>query len=75
MLIARFYQRSSGERTYYQVYIIPIVLFGGGIARYTSINYLAGDALGDFLLAVSGLLLIALCVYLYHMMMRNRKTP
>jgi hypothetical protein len=75
MLIARFYQRSSGERTYYRLYIVPIVLFGGGIARYTSINFLAGDTLGDLLLAVSGLLLIALCVFLYHIMMRKRKTP
>lgn len=74
MLIARFYQRSSGERTYYQLYIIPIVLFGGGVARYTSIDYLAGDALGDLLLAVSGLILTALCLFLYRIMTRNRKT-
>lgn len=74
MLIARFYQRSSGERTYYQLYIAPIVLFGGGVARYTSINYLAGDTLGDLLLGVSGVMLIALCVFLYRIMTRNRKT-
>lgn len=55
------------------MYIVPIVLFGAGVARYTSINHLAGDVLGDLLMASSGIVLSVLCVFLYRLMTRNRK--
>jgi hypothetical protein len=71
-LIARFYERSSHERTYFHLYALPIVLFGIATARYSSINQIAGDGLGDILMAGAGIALIGLCVFLYYLMTRGR---
>lgn len=72
LLIARFYQRFAGEKTFYEFFLIPIVLFGAAAVRYSSIDQMAGDAVADLLLAAGGLVLIVLCVFLYWMMTRNR---
>lgn len=72
LLIARFYQRFAGEKTFYEFFLIPIVLFGAAAVRYSSIDQMAGDAIADLLLAAGGLALIVLCVFLYWMMTRNR---
>ncbi|MBC6937583.1 MAG: hypothetical protein DWB42_17355 [Chloroflexi bacterium] len=72
LLIARFYQRFAGEKTFYEFFLIPIVLFGVAAVRYSSIDQMAGDAIADLLLAAGGLALIVLCVFLYWMMTRNR---
>jgi hypothetical protein len=72
LLIARFYQRFSGERTYFQWFQIPILLFGAATVRYTSIDQIAGDGLGDVLLVVGGAALGFLCIHLYTAMTRNR---
>jgi membrane-associated phospholipid phosphatase len=72
LLIARFYQRFSGESTYFQWFLMPILLFGAATVRYTSIDQIAGDGLGDILLVVGGAALGFLCVRLYTAMTRNR---
>jgi membrane-associated phospholipid phosphatase len=72
LLIARFYQRFSGERTYFQWFILPIVMFGAATVRYTSIDQIAGDGFGDGLLVIGGAVLGFLCVHLYSAMTRNR---
>jgi hypothetical protein len=72
LLIARFYQRFSNEQTYFQLFILPIVLFGMSTVRYASINQVAGDGLGDTLSILAGLSLVVQCIFLYHMMTRNR---
>lgn len=72
LLIARFYERSSGERTYFQLFIVPIVLFGIGTTRYSSVNRIAGDWLGDLLMGAGGIVLLVLCLLLYHLMTRDR---
>lgn len=74
LLIARFYANFSGDRTYYRLYLVPLVLLGMAAVRYASLGLLAGDLFGDVLLAVGGLVLLILSIYLYHrMMMRGRK--
>ncbi len=72
LFIARFYQKSSSEITYYRLYIVPIIFFGASTVRYASINQLAGDVLGDLLMGTGGLFLVLLSVYLLHLMTRNR---
>lgn len=72
LLIARFYQRFAGEKTFYELFLIPIVLFGAASVRYSSIDQMAGDTIADLLLAAGGLALIVLCVFLYWLMTRNR---
>jgi hypothetical protein len=72
LLIARFYQRFSNEQTYFRLFILPIVFFGMSTVRYASINQVAGDGLGDVLTILAGVSLVVQCVFLYHMMTRNR---
>ena len=69
-LIARFYQRFAGERTYFWLFPIPILLFGLQAVRQT--NY-PDDPLSDLLAAVAGLLLIGMCVFLYWRMTAGRQ--
>ena len=72
LLIARFYQNVSGERTYYWVFSLPIVIFGAASARYAFVDGLSGDALGDLLWFAGGVLLAAMCIYLYNVMTAGR---
>lgn len=72
LLIARFYQRFATERTYFELYAIPILLFGLALMRYASIGHIAGDLLGDVLFGSAGLLLGGLSVFLYYRMTQNR---
>lgn len=68
-LLARFYQRFAGERMYFQLYLIPMLLFGVQAVRQTNF---AHDALGNLLAALGGLMLISLSVYLYRHMTSKR---
>ena len=72
LLIARFYQNVSGERTYYWAFILPIVLFGLASARYAFLDRVSGDPLGDVLWLGGGLVLAGLCIYLYNLMTTGR---
>jgi hypothetical protein len=72
LLIARFYQRFSNESTYFRLFILPIVLFGMSTVRYASINQIAGDGFGDVLTILAGVSLVVQCIFLYHLMTRNR---
>ncbi len=68
LLIARLYERFSGEKTRYRLFVIPIVLFG--IHTVYQTNQASGDSfIMGLLPAVGGLLLIGLCVQLYRKMM------
>jgi hypothetical protein len=73
MLIARFYENFSGDRTWYGLYLIPLVLFGAGSVRYASIDQIAGDAFGDLAMGAAGIVLLALSIWLYHQMTTGRK--
>lgn len=73
VLIARFYQHFSGERTWYRWYWLPILLFGAAAMRYASIDQIAGDLLADLLAGAAGIALIALAVRLYCQMIAGRK--
>ena len=73
LLIARFYQRFSGERTYYRWYALPVVLYGAATVRFASIDQVAGDPVGDVLAGLAGLSLIFLIGRLYRKMTRGRQ--
>src|SRR5260221_13053955 len=66
LLIARFYQNVSGERTHFWVFSLPIILFGLAAARYSFVDQLNGDVLGDLLWLLGGLLLAGICIFLYN---------
>ena len=67
-LIARFYERLSGKRTYYQLFMVPALAFAGATIRLAQLDHVAGDALADALLLAGGVSLIALCAHVYRLM-------
>lgn len=69
LLIARFYQKFSHKRTFFRLFIAPMLLFGIGAVRYASIDSYSGDLIGDLIVAVGGLLLLFLSVWLYWRML------
>lgn len=75
LLIARFYQRFSGERTYYRLYTVPLLLYGLAAVRYASLNQLNGDAAADLLLGAGGSALLALSLVLGWTMLARRGKP
>jgi hypothetical protein len=58
--IARFYQTTSGRRSYYQLFLVPIGLLLIGGLRYASLAIFVGDGLADGFMIVGGLSLIGL---------------
>lgn len=72
-LIARFYETSSGNPTYYRLYVIPVLALGAASARYVSINQWGHDWLGDTLSFIGGSVLLGLCLYLYQQMTDGRR--
>jgi hypothetical protein len=73
LLVARFYHKFSGDRTYYNLYLVPLALFGLGIVRYASVDQIAGDLPGDLMMGGAGIILISLSVLLYRRMTAGRK--
>ncbi|MDZ4770682.1 MAG: hypothetical protein SGJ24_16270 [Chloroflexota bacterium] len=73
LLIARFYGRFAGERTYYLLFLVPIILFGVEAVRQTRLR-VVDDAVGALLAAVAGLVLIGLSALLVYRMTTGR-TP
>lgn len=67
LTIARFFERTSQQQTWYKLYLIPILLTGLGAGRYLSRMFIpsqhpdfAGDPATDVLFLATGLLLIVL---------------
>lgn len=72
LLIARFYQRFSGVKTYYWFYVLAIVLFGIMAVRYAGAGIVLGDLLSDAFAILAGGLLLFLLILLYINMMRHK---
>jgi hypothetical protein len=72
LLIARHYQRSTGEITRFQWFLAPLLLFGLAAVRYASIDHLTGDILANMLLGTGGVILLWASVYLYRRMSHRR---
>lgn len=71
LMIARFYQRFSGEKTYYWLFGVPIILLGADAVRQTRLQ-VVNDTVGLLLSAAAGVLLIGLCALLYRRMTNGR---
>jgi uncharacterized membrane-anchored protein len=79
--IAHFYQRkyaelyksSAGQRTYYAVFLVPLLLFVVAAVRYAYLSDFAGDWIGDIALLIGGALLAALAYRLQRMMTGGRE--
>ncbi|NDJ85527.1 MAG: hypothetical protein GYB66_06545 [Chloroflexi bacterium] len=73
-LIARFYETSSGQKTYYRLYVVPILTMGFASARYASIRQWGGDWLADLFSFIGGMTTLTLSLFLYRQMTNGRKT-
>lgn len=74
LMIARFYERFSNERTYFRAYLVPIVLFGIAAVRYAGVDQLR-DPLADTFSGTGGIVLMVLVILLVRRMMHKRQTP
>ncbi len=82
LLIGRFYEIRFHQRSYYQLVLLPMVLFvlaavGDAFLLNTDSGEPLLDFVGapwpDFLLLAGGLALALFCVFLFRMMMGSRK--
>lgn len=72
-IIARFYERKSGIRSYYHLFLVPIILFGVASIRYAIIlTSVAGDFWGDLLRFGAGVIVSVAMVYLLNLMVGGR---
>jgi hypothetical protein len=72
LLIARFYEKFSGNRMYFKGFVIPLILFGMAIVRYASVDGIVGDAIADVALISAGITLVTLCIVVYWQMLRSK---
>jgi len=71
--IGRFFQITTGVRSFYQMFLVPLVLFLLGMARYLVIEAgFAGDVLGDLLFFAGGVCLSLVGYFLFRLMMGGR---
>lgn len=73
LLIARFYQKFSGKRTYFRWLLFPVVAFGVAAVRYAGLNRFTGDIFADLLLAGGGMTLVAFSLNLGRAMLKQRE--
>jgi len=73
-MIARFFQQKSGQRSYYQLFLVPLVLYL--VAAFHSVAPGGGFAVNplvDTLLFAAGVSTMALGSYLFNLMTGGRK--
>jgi hypothetical protein len=69
-LIGRFYEIKFGQKSHYQLMMLPLVLFLVAAAWYAASSFdIVGAPVPDILFLVGGLTLIWLCYSLYKTMM------
>lgn len=73
-LIARFFEEKAGQRSYYGLFLIPIVALALGALQYALYGQdLVGDMLGDALFFTGGVLLMIAGGNLLRLMVGGRK--
>lgn len=75
VLIARLYQKDFNKRTFFALYLIPIVLFGAYSVRAASVDVAHGDGLSNLLAGTAGLVLLVLAGILYRHMLHGEERP
>jgi hypothetical protein len=72
LLIARFYQNVSREKTHFRLFFVPLVLYGGASLRYAFLGRVGSDPLADLLTFIGGVVLAVMCIHLYNLMTTGR---
>lgn len=73
LLIGRFYQRFSGEKTFYWLFAVPILLFGAEAVRQTRLQ-VVNEPVELLVSVVAGGLVIGLSALLYWRMTHGRES-
>lgn len=71
LLIARFFEKTSGSKTQYWLFLIPLAFFIAGAWRHVSLERFAGDWLGGLLWFAGALILAVQCLMLYRQMTQD----
>lgn len=72
-LIARFYEKFSGQKTYFRFFIVPIVLFGTAAVRSGAGNTNIEVAAADLFAAGGGISLLLLTINLALKMLNKQR--
>lgn len=72
LLIGRFYERFSGERTHFRIFLVPAALFGVEVVHRSAGSPLGQDWFGALMSGAAGVVLIVLCLRLYRQMTVGR---
>ncbi|NOK86213.1 MAG: hypothetical protein GFH27_549411n43 [Chloroflexi bacterium AL-W] len=67
-LIARFFERFSGQRTFANGFLIVGIIFGVALVRYASMGGASSDVIADVLFGLSGIITAFLSLRLLWLM-------
>ncbi|MEJ2557209.1 MAG: hypothetical protein P8186_13455 [Anaerolineae bacterium] len=70
--IARFFERKSSRRSFYPLFLLPVVFFVGGALRYFVVGDFVGDPWGDVARVIGGALICGLGYFLLNLMTGGR---
>jgi hypothetical protein len=71
--IARFYEEKSGRRSFYAVFLVPMVLFAVAAIRYLwFMPDIVGDFWGDLMRFAGGITLVGIGYFLLKLMIGGR---
>jgi hypothetical protein len=71
-VIARFFERKASRKSFYPLFLLPILLFAGSAVRYFSVGDFAGDPIGDLGRVIGGALVCGLGYFLLDLMTGGR---
>ena len=73
-LVARFYEKKAEQRSYYQLFFLPLLLFSLSAISYGIFGEdFVGNVPGDSLLFLAGAVQTALCFSLYWLMTGGKR--
>jgi len=70
--IARFFERKSSRKSFYPLFLLPVLLFLGSALRYFFVGDFVGDLWGDGGRVVGGALVCGLGYFLLNLMTGGR---
>jgi hypothetical protein len=70
--IARFFERKSGRKSFYPLFLLPILLFLGSALRYLYVGDFVGDLWGDLGRVIGAVLVCGLGYFLLNLMTGER---
>jgi hypothetical protein len=70
--IARFFERKSSRKSFYPLFLLPVVFFVGSALRYFVVSDFVGDPWGDLGHVIGGALVCGLGYFLLNLMTGGR---